>query len=526
MIRLPSLPLRPLMPAACALALAPLAAAQTDTTAYGCGPNPAGSLVLLGGSGSLGETLTVGVDNPLGTQPAGSLALLAAGIAPDPSFPCGTIVPGGGMPGPYGDGELLISVAGGLNPPFLIGPESWAGPGQPAVIDLPIPDHPALVEFPIYLQGLLVEPGAGVAFSEAARIVLAACPGLAESGDEYEVGREPSEILAVDVSGDGVLDLVTVSTSFDDLHVLLGVGDGTFVAEPALPISPFPESLTAADFNADGRLDLAVTSDGFFAIDILLGTGAGAFAAPQPIFLPDAPTAVRSGDLDGDGDLDLAVSIDDSPADEVSIWLNQGNAQFLSGGTHPVGQDPESLEVADLNADGILDIVTANNDTDDLSILFGLGAALYAPEQRVPVGDFPRFVVARDVDLDGLPDLLAANSSDDSVSVLLGLGGGAFAPQLVHPLPNDPRQAELADLDLDGLPDLVATPETGSSASPWVSFGRGDGTFSDARELPGAGSLPHFTALGDFDGNGSVDAAFSDAQFAARRVVVLSNRCP
>jgi hypothetical protein len=121
----------------------------------GCGVNPADSLVVLSGNADLGQTLTVGVDNPLGTQGAGSIPVVFVTFAADPASPCGTLLPGLGMAGSGALGEVLIDLAG-ESLLFLGGP--WAGPGVPAPIDLPIPELPALVGSQAFVQGALVDP--------------------------------------------------------------------------------------------------------------------------------------------------------------------------------------------------------------------------------------------------------------------------------------------------------------------------------------------------------------------------------
>jgi hypothetical protein len=125
---------------------------------YGCGLNPAGSMVIIDGSFNIGDSFTLGVHNPLGTQPAGSLAFLGLAILPDPHYPCGTpgISPRFGMD-PLTDGEILISIV----PPFLLqpihGPVTWDGV-NPAPFHFTIPPQTALVGVKFYAQGLLVTP--------------------------------------------------------------------------------------------------------------------------------------------------------------------------------------------------------------------------------------------------------------------------------------------------------------------------------------------------------------------------------
>lgn len=140
-------------------------------TKYGCGVNPSGSLEILSGQPRLGQTITVGVDNPLGTQAPGSLSFLSLRFGPDPAFPCGTLLPGWGMDGAGSSGELLTTLAG---PGFLIAGPLWNGPGQPAPIPVRLPADCELAGLQIYSQGLIIDPvaamGVSIGLTEAAEM--------------------------------------------------------------------------------------------------------------------------------------------------------------------------------------------------------------------------------------------------------------------------------------------------------------------------------------------------------------------
>ena len=147
--------------------------APGSTTLYGCGVNPAGSMSVAGGSPAIGDTLELGLDNPLGTQAAGSLTVLALAVAPDAAFPCGLGVPGLGMAGAGAVGELLVDFS---IPGLLLNGPAWAGPGSPAVFQLPIPCNPLLVGSTVYAQGAIVDPvaaqGVTVGLTDAVEILL------------------------------------------------------------------------------------------------------------------------------------------------------------------------------------------------------------------------------------------------------------------------------------------------------------------------------------------------------------------
>jgi len=136
--------------------------APGSATPYG--GNPPGSLALIAGAVKINSTMTLGIDNPLGTQSVGSVPFLALSFGQDPGFVVsgtGTLIPGWGMSGP--SGELLIAVAP-PNPFEVLSGSPWTGPGNPAPIVVPIPNQLSIVGVKAYAQGLLVDPFATPTF--------------------------------------------------------------------------------------------------------------------------------------------------------------------------------------------------------------------------------------------------------------------------------------------------------------------------------------------------------------------------
>jgi len=123
---------------------------------YGCGVNPAGSFAVLAGTPAVGQSLTLGVDNPWGTQRPGSVSAIVLSAAPSFQYPCGLMLPGFGMAGAGMPGELLVAL-GSFRLTTLVG-SLWSGPGTPALTFLPIPNDPALVGSTLWAQGLLYDP--------------------------------------------------------------------------------------------------------------------------------------------------------------------------------------------------------------------------------------------------------------------------------------------------------------------------------------------------------------------------------
>jgi hypothetical protein len=170
-----------------------------------------------------------------------------------------------------------------------------------------------------------------------------------------------------DFDGDGFTDVV-VSGYTTTLAVLFNTGNGVFL--PPIFYNVGTGALVPVDLNGDGKLDL-VSSDG----GVLFNNGNGTFAAViknswgySPYYL-GAGTLVM-GDLDGDGVPDAVLP----RAGSVVVALGQSNGVSSALFSYPVGSSVEfSGAVADLNADGKLDIVVTNRDTNTVSVLLNGG---------------------------------------------------------------------------------------------------------------------------------------------------------
>ena len=132
-------------------------------------------------------------------------------------------------------------------------------------------------------------------------------------------------------------------------------------------------------------------------------------------------------DVNGDGKPDLIVA--NSTDSTVSVLLNTtapgaATPSFAAQQTFATGTSPHSVTVADVNGDGKPDLIVANNGANTVSVLLnttvpGATTASFAAQQTVATGSFPFSVTTADVNGDGMPDLIVANVNDSTVSVLL-----------------------------------------------------------------------------------------------------------
>jgi hypothetical protein len=140
-------------------------------TPYGCGWNPPGSLAVLAGAPAINTNFTLGVTDPGGSMPSGSISLLAVSFFTLGPTPCGILVGNTGMAAPGAVGELLVDV-GNLVVPVIVG-NPWTGPGSPASFPFAVPNFPPAVGATVFMQGALFHAGSGrVGLSNAVALLI------------------------------------------------------------------------------------------------------------------------------------------------------------------------------------------------------------------------------------------------------------------------------------------------------------------------------------------------------------------
>jgi hypothetical protein len=253
---------------------------------------------------------------------------------------------------------------------------------------------------------------------------------LINSGDgtfgtraDYAVARAPASIAVQDLDGDGKLDFVTANTPGDNLDaatvsVLLNNGDGTFRARRDYPTGPYNRSVAVADLNGDANPDLVTANHGGHgSVSVLVNRGDGTFAPRRDYTVGDSQygmpvNAAAVGDINADGKPDV-VTADDG--NTVSVLLNNGDASFrrsreyalFKGGPNWLAAGPNAVALGDLNADGALDVVTANVN-DHVSLLLNTGAGAVRATLDYPACGFGHAVLMADLNGDRRLDLAAA----------------------------------------------------------------------------------------------------------------------
>ncbi|WP_324673669.1 FG-GAP-like repeat-containing protein [Hymenobacter sp. GOD-10R] len=242
---------------------------------------------------------------------------------------------------------------------------------------------------------------------------------------------------------------------------------------------------------------------------------AGRFGAGSEVSVSgpnSTPASVATGDVDGDGDLDLLTA--NQGTNSVSVRLNNGGGTFSGTLEVSVGLAPLTLVLGDVDGDGDLDFATANGlstaGKGTVSIRLNNGNGTFAIGQEILNGvrfnGYGNGLALNDMDGDGDLDVVTSSPLDQYsatgvTSVHLNNGDGTFTGGAVLVTTSPfPKDIAVGDVDNDGDLDILTANATDVS----VRLNYGLGTFGGSQQVA-VSSSPLELALGDLDGNGTLD---------------------
>lgn len=369
---------------------------------------------------------------------------------------------------------------------------------------VPVPDRAALlppVRFALW-DRYWTYSGIGLAHGNAVDV-----GDLDKDGDpDIAYGYGTPHLTFALNRGTGEFDLITMRLEPTYLDLILGVA--------------------LADLDGDGDLDAAVAMSDYGyptreAVNvILLNDGTGTYTQiAHGLRLPSSCTrgySVAAADFDRDGDIDLLFGRGLlGQGLQNQLLLNDGNGFFTDvTATHLPGDQlaTAGMAVADLDADGDLDVACANGDLyglDQQTIYWNDGLARFTLGVVSPVFESGTSVLAADLDRDGDLDLFysIAGARD---RLLFNNGRGGFTDHsdrlTSRGVWEGARQAAVLDCEGDGDLDIaVATGVAGRFLHLLLNDGSGRFTNTGDAQLSVPSPNTHRLATGDFDGDGDTD---------------------
>ena len=228
-------------------------------------------------------------------------------------------------------------------------------------------------------------------------------------------------ISTADLEGDGDADLITSNAGAANITLFWNNGSGVFDRQENLGAGGGPMSSAPADLDGDGDIDVAVSNRGSQEVSLLVNDGSGGLTLSVNVAVPTQPTFVGAGDLDVDGHVDLVLANEANKT--VSVLWNRGEGELDTRFEAPVSflnrSAPYSLNIADVDGDGLLEVMTANQRIHTMRLLFFDGQRELQRSIPYAAPSQPQFVAAADVDSDGDVDLITSNNGSGDITTFL-----------------------------------------------------------------------------------------------------------
>lgn len=309
---------------------------------------------------------------------------------------------------------------------------------------------------------------------------------------------------------------------------------GSFVASASttLQASTTPRIAILADFNQDGVPDLLLREPGSDTLHVVLGSSpSGSFAADvrfAPLASGTTILDAAVSDFNGDGFADIALLARSAGGVTNTLWilLNDGSGNFAAPIAAFDAVYGSHILAADFNHDGFADIAMAGTlnaaNATGLQVLLGDGTGRFAAGpaaaglNTAASASFGGFqIAAADFNGDGFPDIAVLNgaSSDGSqvsksVQLFQNDGKGNFAPTTSIATDGTASTVlSVAALAQGQLPSIILAGSTGFTVA--LNEGTSAIGFSSTRPFTAVAALRK-VVFGDFNGDGSLDAAVDD----------------
>jgi hypothetical protein len=336
---------------------------------------------------------------------------------------------------------------------------------------------------------------------------------LAAEEVEAVDGMVPLQILTARLDGDAAPDLLTVNLGSEDVSVLLN--DGTGALLPPIIVATEPGLLAAAvgEIEGGGAADLVTAHESDECFDCILafeGVGDGRFEQRRRLVSTGRIMAVEIADFDGDelGDIVALSSAGVSLFTALGSWTFEAEEQFAAG------SQPRGLAAGDLNGDLLPDVAVADGGSTNAAVLFSSSGGGFDAPVFLPLSFAPVRIRVADVDADGMADIIVQGGG--RFALLRGEGGGAFAGE--RRLDGiSGGEFDLADVNADGLLDLVALSQ-GMAIYPGVA----GGPFSAPQRFAVNGLAAAVVAV-ELDGDEVAELVTANAAFEGT-VSVLRSR--
>lgn len=316
----------------------------------------------------------------------------------------------------------------------------------------------------------------------------------------------PSVAVVADWNEDGLQDVV-VGASTGPLYTYLQSGGMLKEAATHPPGSGYGAvDAWARDVDGDNHFDFVA---GIAANPVWKGSGSATFVRSTTPALATPLWDSAVADVNGDGVLDMVAQVQD----RIQVLVSKAGGYSVLSPTAVTGLSQGSaIALGDLTGDGKVDLVitTGGGPSWTTTVRPGLGDGTFGAVAGSFASNygssFAHRLVVCDVDVTGPQEVIAANAAGVGFVLRPGNGGATLSQVQSLTLSGNVNRLRCIDLDASGKPDLVTSHYAVGGTSVQVSWNSGTGTLGSPKQLLGSIAVGTID-FGDLDDNGVLDIA-------------------
>ncbi len=329
---------------------------------------------------------------------------------------------------------------------------------------------------------------------------------------ERSLGFAPAGLAFRSVASQPRAEIAILAQSPPALHLFALNDSGVIVQTGETRLAAPLAGLIAADMNGDGEPEfIALTADG---AGVSVMTRAGKSYREKMLTLPIKAQHVATADINNDGIPDLLMYGKGTAG--ISTLLGTKAGGFEPGPDLFTEISVSDLKIIDINGDGINDAILCNWLSNQLTIFYGISRMVFSEQLTVSLPGEPDALSTFWLPRKRWLGVAVTIPADNKLVLLRGAPDGEFRIDDQVTLPGKPSGVSFALVNGDAFPDLIVPTERGTV----VSLGADQFGFLPPTLLgPGASCAGWGT--GDLDGDRKLD--FAAAERNTQRLVIIGN---
>lgn len=309
-----------------------------------------------------------------------------------------------------------------------------------------------------------------------------------------------------DVNNDGKIDAVVANGRHwtETNYIFYNTGKGFNIMKPLDTCSATSYVTQLVDLDNDGDLDIVEVNDNS-PHRIYTNDGLGNFKFHSDVAMVSSGRNIALGDFDGNGFIDFIIT---NRGEQNIICYNNGKLNFDCVKLQTKQNATIDIAVHDLNADNLPDLVLANRDNIANEIYVNKGNRQFQKLLDFGTGTFEtRSVEIADMNNDGNLDIVTGNINGANF-IYLGSKNLIFNDTIIFGSKDvDTYSIALADFNKDGFMDIV----TGNYKKPNTVFMNVNGKAFEEINLTERASKTYGVTVGDINSDGWVDIAVANS---------------